>query len=101
LEELMQEGSLEKVLRTPDEALSHLPCVDMNPDESRRVAHGIDLDVDVARAAEWPADQAVRMRQDGQLVAVGIYNPPGKTIHPKIVLQGETRAANRGNDIVD
>jgi tRNA pseudouridine55 synthase len=87
LEELTQAGSLEKVLRTPDEALSHLPCVDLSSDESRRVAHGIDLEVDGVRAAEWPATQAVRIRQDGRLVAVGIYNPPGKTIHPKIVLQ--------------
>ena len=86
LEELVQENALEKVLRTPDEALSHLPCVDMNRDESRRVAHGIDLEVDGAPKDNWATDQAVRMRENGKLVAVGIFNQPRKAIHPKIVL---------------
>ena len=86
LEELMQEGSLEKVLRTPDEALSHLPCVDMNGDESRRVAHGIDLEVNGAPADDWPTDQVVRMRENGKLVAVGTFNQSRQAIHPKIVL---------------
>lgn len=82
LNELAQSGSVEQVLLSPDAALSHLPFLNLDADDARRVHHGIDVQVE---ASEWPDGQPVRLRDlNGELVAVGIYQKD--VIHPKVVI---------------
>jgi tRNA pseudouridine55 synthase len=87
LNEQAQTGSLGELLITPDAALSHLPAVELTPDDARRVGQGIDLSVESTEAAEWLNGQPVRMRNaEGQLIAVGLYDRERKIVHPQVVI---------------
>jgi tRNA pseudouridine55 synthase len=87
LNEQAQTGSLGELLISPDAALSHLPAVELTPDDARRVGQGIDLSVESVDAAEWLNGQSVRMRNaEGQLIAVGLYDKKRKIIHPQVVI---------------
>jgi tRNA pseudouridine55 synthase len=85
LNEVAQSGSVEQVLISPDAALAHLPFLNLNADDARRVRQGIDVQVE--DASDWPDGQPIRLRDlNGELVAVGIYEPVGRTIHPSVVI---------------
>jgi len=87
LSEVAQSGSIERVLISPDAALAHLPFLNLDADNARRVHHGIDVQVEDAHASDWPDGQPIRLRDlNGDLVAVGIYEPVGRTIHPSVVI---------------
>ncbi|HEV2715980.1 MAG TPA: tRNA pseudouridine(55) synthase TruB [Terriglobales bacterium] len=86
LEQLAQSGSI--ALISSDEVLGHLPLVQLTADESKRVMRGIDLDVGETANADWTNGQAVKLRaQDGQLVAVGIYDGDRNLLHPSVVIR--------------
>ncbi len=87
LTELAQSESLEQMLISPDATLSSLPALQLGVDAARRIVHGIDLQLEEANGSSWTSDQAVRLRnEDGQLIAVGIYDSERSTIHPKVVI---------------
>ena len=80
-------GSLDQVCITPYAALSHLPVVDLTPDDARRVGQGIDLQIEEANTSPWPDRQTVRLRDtDGRLIAVGIYDEGRRIVHPQVVI---------------
>jgi tRNA pseudouridine55 synthase len=85
LNDVAQSGSVEQVLISPNAALSHLPFLNLDADDARRVHHGIDVQIDDAHASDWPEGQVIRMRDlNGELIAVGIYQKD--VIHPKVVI---------------
>jgi tRNA pseudouridine55 synthase len=87
LNEVAQSGSIEQVLLSPDAALAHLPFLNLDADDARRVRHGIDVQIEDAHASDWPEGQPIRMRDlNGELIAVGLYQPNTKTIHPSVVI---------------
>jgi tRNA pseudouridine55 synthase len=87
LKEVAQSGSIEQVLISPDAALAHLPFLNLDADNAGRVQHGIDVQVEDAHASDWPDGQPIRLRDlNGDLVAIGIYEPIGRTIHPSVVI---------------
>jgi len=87
LDELMQSRSIGPTLISPDAAISHLPAVNLTAEDIRRALHGVDVQIEHPQASDWPEGQPVRMRDvNGELIAVGIYQQCGKTIHPGIVI---------------
>ncbi|HEX7721212.1 MAG TPA: hypothetical protein VF397_03585, partial [Pyrinomonadaceae bacterium] len=84
LGDLAESGLLAQAFISPDATLAHLPALDLNPDDVRRVMNGSDLQVE---QTVWPNRQAVRLRDEsGELTAVGIYDESQKLVHPQVVL---------------
>lgn len=78
------EESLGAVLYTPDDALRHLPFVDLNAEQLRRVLNGIDVQVS---HAGWSDGERVRLRDEhGKLIAIADYNSAAKSLHPSVVI---------------
>ncbi len=87
LNDVAQTGSVEQVLISPNEALAHLPFLNLDPDDAQRVHHGIDVQIEDAYVSDWPEGQPIRLRDlKGELIAVGVYEPGGRTIHPSVVI---------------
>jgi tRNA pseudouridine55 synthase len=83
------EESLGTVLYAPDDALRHLPFVNLNAEQAKRVLNGIDVQIS---AAAWSDGERVRLRDgQGNLIAVGEYQAGAKALHPSVVIaQGES-----------
>lgn len=80
-------GSVDETLISPDAALSHLPALELSPDDVRSVQHGIDLQTESTPTSGLRGGEAVRMRDPGgQLIAVGRYDEERLMIHPEVVL---------------
>lgn len=87
LNELAQSESLEQMLISPDAALSSLPVLQLGVHTARTVDQGIDLQIEEANGSQWPNGQPVRLRnENGQLIAVGIYDQDRNTVHPQVVI---------------
>jgi len=87
LNELAQSESLEQMLISPDSTLSSLPALQLEVDAARRIAHGIDLQLEEVNGSSWTNGQPVRLRnEEGQLIAVGIYDSQRGTVHPQVVI---------------
>jgi tRNA pseudouridine55 synthase len=87
LTELAESNSIADVLISSDAVLSHLPTMELNANEAARAVHGIDLEVNDSQAANWPDDQAVRLRSENrELIAVGTYDQGRRRIHPTVVI---------------
>lgn len=78
------EESLGEILYTPDDALRHLPFVNLDAEQIRRVLNGIDVQTS---AAAWSDGEQVRLRDvQGQLIAVAVYNAAAGALHPSVVI---------------
>jgi tRNA pseudouridine55 synthase len=90
LSELAQAASLDQSLIPPDAALSFLPALQLQVDAARRIGQGIDLRLEQVNGSRWPNAQLVRLRNDdGQLIAVGIYDEERNAVHPQVVIVNE------------
>ena len=84
LSELAKSSSLSQLLISPGATLAHLPAVDLNANDVRRVMNGLDIQPE---ETTWPTGQAVRLRDSsGDLIAVGIYDHALKLVHPQVVI---------------
>jgi len=79
---LAESDSIEPLLISADEALSHLPAVDLDAEDARRILNGISISV----GHPGPQGDTVRLRDAGKLLAVGIYHQARGQIHPKVVI---------------
>lgn len=87
LEELSSVEDLSRFLVPPDEALSHLPVVDLTAVQRRQVLDGIAIPLFQIRDwATLPADLPIRLRDERGLVAVGRVEA-GRLV-PSRVLRG-------------
>jgi tRNA pseudouridine55 synthase len=86
LDELAKSVALAEVLISPNAALSHLPVVELSPDDARRAVHGVDVGME---DSDWHNGQSVRMCRGRELIAVGIYDEEKRSLHPTVVLVGE------------
>jgi tRNA pseudouridine55 synthase len=87
LQDAAQSNSIERLLVSPSDALSHLPIVDLNDDDARRVLHGIDLQIQNDAQPELAAGQCVGLRAPNEeLIAIGVYNEERRLIHPAVVI---------------
>jgi tRNA pseudouridine55 synthase len=78
------EEALGKILLTPDDALSRLPALDLNPEELQRVRNGMSVH---AAEKDWSEGEPVRLRDpNGNLIAVADFNAAESSLHPRVVL---------------
>lgn len=90
LSEQAQSGSIESNKISPANAVSHLPAVELSDEDCGRTLHGIDTQIEKPESCDWSGGQPVRMLDmKGDLVAVGIYDDAGKSIHPAVVIAGK------------
>ena len=85
LSELAESANIGLALISPDAAIAHLPALSLSADDVSRTLNGVDLQIEHARASDWPDGQPVRLRdEDGELIAVGNYQQGA--IHPSVVI---------------
>jgi tRNA U55 pseudouridine synthase TruB len=66
-----------------DETVGHLPVVELNDTDVRRVLNGIKVEVD----SDHKNQAHVRLRDaSGELIALGVYDSEMKMVHPRVVL---------------
>ena len=84
LSELVEANEIGAALISPDAAIPQLPAVTLSADELKRVLNGVKIPA----ASHYQDQQCVRLRNSaGKLVAVGMYEASGGSIHPRVVLQ--------------
>ena len=93
LEQLKQsvaEGSLGTNLLAPDAALPRMPFVHLSVSETLRARHGMAIPMKVVPAEIWADGEKVRMYDnEGNLMAIGIYNQARRLLRPQVVLTAE------------
>ncbi|HJZ80945.1 MAG TPA: tRNA pseudouridine(55) synthase TruB [Pyrinomonadaceae bacterium] len=83
LAELSSLNSAGQTLVSPDNALAHLPAVELSAADARSIRHGIDIPSMNASTKT----ELVRLRDaGGTLLAVGAVDAARQVIHPKVVL---------------
>jgi len=83
LAELAEANEVDDVTISMDETVGHLPVVELNDTDVRRVLSGIKVEVD-----SYHKNQVqVRLRDaSGELIALGVYDSEMKMVHPRVVL---------------
>ncbi len=100
LEELADQkasGPLNRALISPNEALSHLPQMELDEAQARRTMHGIDLPLNSGRWGSFDHGSPIRMTCEGELIAVGSYDRKRDLIHPQVVISEVTKAGDYYN----
>ena len=68
---------------SPDDALGHLPAVDLDPEGQRRLLHGQPVGVPTG---DWPIGQRVRLRgATGVFLGLGAVSGPGRVAPKRLV----------------
>ena len=86
LAEVCKSEMLDDALIAPYDALSHLPVIELDPDQARRTMHGLALDLAPAGPQSLIDGDAVRLAANGELIAVGRFDATQGMIHPAVVL---------------
>ncbi|MGZ5438061.1 MAG: tRNA pseudouridine synthase B [Pyrinomonadaceae bacterium] len=94
LEEHVDNETVTDILITPNTALSHLPDLEVGKDDETRLLNGIDLPVEAATARLWADEQAIRLRNGDELLAVGFYERGRGVVHPQIVIKQRDAGVN-------
>jgi tRNA pseudouridine55 synthase len=87
LEMLAVTNSLGTILISPNDALSHLPAIELNEEQAQRTRHGIDLPIEGGGASSWNDGAVVRMAKLGELIGVGRFDTTRAVVHPDVVLK--------------
>jgi tRNA pseudouridine55 synthase len=83
LAELAEANEVDDVTTSMDETVGHLPVVELNDTDVRRVLNGIKVEVD----SDHRNQVHVRLRDaSGELIALGVYDSEMKMVHPRVVL---------------
>jgi len=83
LAELAEANEVDDVTISMDETVGHLPVVELNDTDVRRVLSGIKVEVD----SDHKNQVQVRLRDaSGELIALGVYDSEMKMVHPRVVL---------------
>lgn len=78
------EEALGTILLSPYAALSRLPFMHLNADDTRKASHGMEVRVE---GVDWADGATVRMCDaQGQLIAIGDFDAQQKSLHPRVVL---------------
>jgi len=86
LKDISEAGATEKILVSPDAALSNMPFVHLTSDETERVRHGAPVQANKFMV-EWRDGDLIRMRDaGGDLIAVGVYDAASSQIRPRVML---------------
>ena len=71
---------------SPNDALCHLPSMQLPVDDAIRAGHGIELPVSSDSVTTWSDGQAVRLCRENDLIAVARYDASRQAAHPFVVL---------------
>jgi tRNA pseudouridine55 synthase len=89
LEEIVRRGALAEHIISPAAALSELPSLHLTEAETRRTRHGAALGLG-HRGANYVDTQPVCMLdEDGNLVAIGVYDEQSQSLRPRVGLAAE------------
>jgi tRNA pseudouridine55 synthase len=94
LEEHVNNETVTDILITPNKALSHLPDLEVSKDDEARLLNGIDLNIEAATACMWADEQAIRLRNGEELLAVGFYERARGVLHPQVVIKQKDAGVN-------
>jgi tRNA pseudouridine55 synthase len=84
LAELAEANQVDNAMISMDETVGHLPVVELNDDDVRRVLNGIKVGVD----SDHENQIHLRLRNvSGELIALGVYDCSSKMVHPRVVLK--------------
>jgi tRNA pseudouridine55 synthase len=84
LEKIVAGNRLSEVLISMNEAVSHLPQVVLNEEETKDTQHGKRLHIEMSELADG---EYVRMIDAAEnLLAIGTYRREEKSVQPKLVL---------------
>jgi len=86
LAEIAESDSIEPLLISPSDALSHLPSIELADHDAQKTLHGIDLPVGTEQTRTWNDLQSVRMCHQDALIAVGTYEAGRNFVHPVTVI---------------
>lgn len=88
LEQLSEEweANVGVALISPREALSDLPSIELDEDDTRLTLNGVDVPVESDKAATWSDGESIRMCRKGELIAVGKFEATWNLIHPTVVI---------------
>jgi tRNA pseudouridine55 synthase len=70
-------AALAAAIRPADQAVSHLPAVDLSPDQGRRLAHGQAVPMSELGAVDPPAPVPCRVYAAGRFLGIGELSPRG------------------------
>ena len=87
LANLAASESLARILISPNDAVSHLPLVELDREQTRQIERGIDLQIDSQQGFSWRDGESIRLMSAGELIAVGKFDGEGRVIHPAVVLK--------------
>ena len=88
LEQLAEEatdGSIAALI-PPNDALSHLPSIELDDEQARRTVHGIDLKIEPREQLAWNDGAVIRLSSQGELIAVATFDQTDGILHPVVVL---------------
>ena len=80
-------ATIENVLISPYNAVSHLPALALDEDDDKRVLNGIDVRIADGPARGWADEQAIRLSVGEDLLAVGLYKAGEGLVHPHVVIK--------------
>lgn len=83
LEEIAAANNLSEVLISTNDAVSHLPEIELSTENAINIKNGKKLNAELPENAD---ETFVRLTEKGNLIAVGIYDREEKTVQPKVVL---------------
>lgn len=89
LEELAERiatASLPQAMVSPDDAVSHLPNIELDEEQARQTVHGIDLRLPDGGGLSLSCGGPIRMTSRGELIAIGTIDASGNTLHPAVVI---------------
>lgn len=87
LEERVSNKTVTDILISPNNAVSHLPGLELGRDDEAQVLHGIHLNIDAATANTWVDEQAIRLSVGEELLAIGFYKAGEGLVHPRVVIK--------------
>jgi tRNA pseudouridine55 synthase len=99
LAEVPDNQTLANVLVSPNNALSHLPALEVRQDDEARLLNGIDLNIEAETARLWADEQAIRLTFSNELLAVGFYDRGRGVVHPQVVIKQKDAGVNHAPDL--
>ncbi|MBA2339255.1 MAG: hypothetical protein H0V88_02585, partial [Pyrinomonadaceae bacterium] len=87
LQRIIEAGETERIVISPDAALSHMPFVHLTAGQTRQARNGVAARIEASQQFDVQDGAHVRMRDEhGNLIAIGIYSAADARVQPRISL---------------
>ena len=86
LQRIVEAGESERIIISPDAALSHLPFVHLTAGQAQRAQDGVAARIEASQQIDVPDGAHVRMRDEwGNLIAIGVYSATSACVKPRVL----------------